>query len=167
MRKMISFAKQAECFEHADKNRLTVFFKAFIQGRTRFFCCRHVRELSKSIIKRISPMETSQEILRDGKWLFPYWDLDAYLPNADRRDSVIKAFEKLCEKVFPLIDVCFDREYLEWSESSGDTDSGFKLSLHAVYTDPTIGFEYNRANQDGRDARRSLNEVGKLCITRS
>ena len=168
---MKSFDRQAECFEYADKNGLAIFFKAFIQQRTRFYCCKNVREWCKGIHRRTAPLETSQELLRDGKWLAPYWDLDAYFPTDEgfetRRHNVITAFEKLLELVLPLIDVEFDRDCLERSDSSGATDSGFKLSLHAVYADPSIGFEYNRANQDGRDLRKSLDEFGKLCIQRS
>ena len=140
---MKSFDRQAECFEYADKNGLSIFFKAFIQQRTRFYCCKNVREWCKGIHRRAAPLETSQELLRDGKWLAPYWDLDAYFKNDEgfetRRHEVIVSFEKLLETVLPLISVTFDRDCLEWSDSSGATDSGFKLSLHAVTLTPPLG----------------------------
>jgi len=56
-----------------------------------------------------------------------------------RRHEVIVSFEKLLETVLPLISVTFDRDCLEWSDSSGATDSGFKLSLHAVTLTPPLG----------------------------
>jgi len=166
---MNSFARQADCFHNGDTNGFNVFFKAFPQGVPRFFCCKHNRLLAKGIHSRREPFETCQELLRDGKWLFPYWDLDAHLGAADPtlREKVMTDFEKLCAKVFPYLNETFNSEFLEWSDSSGDTPSGYKLSLHAVYTDPRIGFEYNRANKDGRDARRSLNEFGQLSILHS
>ena len=166
---MNSFARQADCFQNADKHACTVFFKAFTQGVPRFFCCMNNRLLAKGIHSRREPFDTCQELLRDGKWLFPYWDLDAHLgaPYPSLREEVMTDFEKLCAKVFPYINETFNTEFLEWSDSSGDTPSGYKLSLHAVYTDPRIGFEYNRANKDGRDARRSLNEFGQLTILHS
>ena len=116
MTKMKSFSRQAAAFEYADKNGCTVFFKAFSPtGVGRFFTCKHVRQLSRGIHKRLSPLTTCQELLRDGKWLFPYWDLDAELPKEGAtidRNKVITAFEQLCEKAFPFIDTTFDRDFL-------------------------------------------------------
>jgi len=168
---MKSFGRQAECFEYADKNGCTVFFKAFTPvGQTLFFTCKQVRQLSRGIHKRLTPLTTSQELLRDGKWLFPYWDLDAEVPKEGAsidREKVIAAFEKMCQRAFPFIDTTFDRDFLQWSDSSGEVDGKFKFSLHAVYKDPKVGFQYNRANQDDRDLRHCQNEFGKLCIQES
>jgi len=171
MTKMKSFARQKVCFAYADQNGCTVFFKAFSPtGVTHFFTCKQIRQLSRGIHKRLTPLTTCQELLRDGKWLYPYWDLDAELPKEGAtidRSKVIVAFEKLCEKVFPFIGTTFDRDFLQWSDSSGEVNDHYKFSLHAVYTDPKLGFQYNRANKDDRDLRKCQNEFGKLCIQES
>ena len=172
---MKSFTRQAECFKYADSNGMSVFFKAYQGEWGRFHCCKSIRDLSKSIhfggyLSTGSSPRTSQELLRDGKWLYPYWDLDAKFTTKfsdDLRMKVVSAFEKLCEKVFPFIGCVFERSFLEWSDSSGEVKDGYKLSLHAVYTNPNMGFEYNRANKPGRDPRKSMNEFGKLCMQES
>jgi len=174
-KKMKSFTRQADCFKYADSNGMSVFFKAFQGEWGRFHCCKSIRDLSKGIhfgsyLATGSNPRTAQELLRDGKWLYPYWDLDAKFATKcpdDLRLLVVEAFEKVCEKVFTFIGEKFERSFLEWSDSSGEVEGGYKLSMHAVYTDPKLGFEYNRANQPDRDPRKSLNEFGKLCIQES
>ena len=164
-------SRQADAFAEGDKNGYTVFFKAFPEGRDRFLTCKHKKTLAKNIIGAPDECRTFQEIIRDGTWINPYWDLDIMLPKlpddlAQRRKKIMLAFEELCHVVFPSLGETFDKTKLKWSDSSGKTENGFKISLHCVYV-ADIGFEYNRATKEGRQKRRALHQFGMLCIQNS
>ena len=131
---------------------------------TRFHACPSQRVLANNIM---TGHTTIQELLRDGTgtWLCPYWDIECYCEK--NKADIIRAFDKLCETVFAHIDETYNPAFCRWSDSSGFIDKKYKLSLHCVYTDPGIAFQYNRANQEGRDKRCALNQFGKLCVEES
>ena len=166
--------RQADCFECADKNGHSVIFKCFPppEYKDRFSSCNNNRDLAKIIKKSPYEIRTHQELLRDGKcWILPYWDLDMYTVDVncivETRRKIITAFHKVCTVVFPYINETFNPAYCKWSDSSGVVDDKFKVSLHCVYRDLSIGFEFNRANQEGRERRRAMHQFGKLCIQES
>ena len=165
--------RQAQAFEYADQHKLPVHFKIFPppEGRDRFASCKSQKGLAKNIYKSKFDRQTCQELLRDGCcWLSPYWDIDLYTIDVDNlvetRRKIITAFNKMCEVVFPTISETFNPAFCKWSDSSGVVDNKFKVSLHCVYTDPCIGFEYNRA-KEGREKRNALHQFGKLCVRES
>lgn len=171
-KRMKTFPRQAQAFEYADSNALPVLFKVFPPPTWshRFSACGTQAELAKFIMKRQFDGRTCQELLRDGTWLSPYWDIDQYTEVTDIREhrkQLITAFELVCTKVFPLIGETFNPVFCRWSDSSGVDDGKFKVSLHCVYIDPSIGFEYNRANKEGREKRKAMLQFGKLCIRES
>ena len=55
---------------------------------------------------------------------------------------------------------------MRWSDSSGAYKGGWKLSLHAVYADPELGWLHCHSN-GASNARQCLNEFVKLLIARS
>ena len=167
---MKPFYRQADCFSYADKRDFSVIYKIFPENKDRFSACKSNRRLAKTIMK--STNRTHQELLRDGRcWIFPYWDLDLYTVEVEdiveTRRNIITAFNDVCTAVFPQIDETFNPVFCKWSDSSGLSDEKFKISLHCVYTDPGMGFEFNRANQEGREKRKAMHQFGKLCIRES
>ena len=166
--------RQADCFELADKHGYSVIFKIFPPPnfKDRFSTCKSNRTLAKLIKKSTFELQTHQELLRDGKcWILPYWDLDMYTVEVDNiaetRRQIITAFNCVCTTVFPYINEKFNPAYCKWSDSSGVVGDKYKISLHCVYRDISIGFEFNRANQEGREKRRAMHQFGKLCILES
>ena len=164
--------RQADAFVYADTKKLPVHFKVFPPpgGRDRFASCKTQKGLAKNIAKSEYDRRTCQELLRDGSWLSPYWDIDLYTIDVENlvetRRSIITAFNELCTVVFPMISEKFEPTLCKWSDSSGVVNGKFKVSLHCVYTDPNLAFEYNRA-KEGRDKRKALHQFGKLCIRES
>lgn len=166
---MESFPRQAEAFEHGDIKKLKVFFKVFCPPayKDSFMTCKTQRAVAMNILKAPLPYRTIQELLRDhdNTWLCPYWDIECYA-NRDRA-AVIRAFDKVCETTFTFIDETFNPAFCKWSDSSGLENNKYKFSLHCVYADPCIAFQYNRANQEGRDKRCALHHFGLLCVEES
>ena len=168
--------RQADCFDLADKHGYSVIYKSFPppEYKDRFSTCKSNRDLAKIITRSKFNLQTQQELLRDGKcWILPYWDLDMYTVDVEDgkivelRRKIITAFNSVCTVVFPYINEKFNPEYCKWSDSSGVVDDKFKISLHCVYRDLGIGFEFNRANQEGREKRRAMHQFGKLCVEES
>ena len=165
--------RQADAFAHADAQKMHVIFKVFPppDGRDRFSAIESQRKLAKKVMKAEFNRQTCQELLRDGEcWICPYWDIDMYTVDVDNivetRRKIITAFNAMCEVVFPKISETFNSAFCKWSDSSGVVDDKFKVSLHCVYTDPCIGFEFNRA-KEGRSKRKALHQFGKLCVRES
>ena len=166
--------RQSDCFERADKHGYSVIFKSFPppEFKDRFSTCKSNRRLAKLIGKSTFKLQTHQELLRDGKcWILPYWDLDMYTVEVgnivDTRRKIITAFNEVCSVVFPMINEKFNSAYCKWSDSSGVVDDKFKISLHCVYADVGLGFEFNRANQEGREKRCAMHQFGMLCVRES
>jgi hypothetical protein len=171
---MESFARQADAFNYGDKKNNPVFFKVFTppEYKDTFMTCSSQRVLANNLIRAPHEYRTIQELLRDGNgtWLCPYWDIECYILKQDlqqTRERTIRAFNNMCETVFTYIDETYNPAFCRWSDSSGVMNKKFKFSLHCVYVDPGIAFQYNRANQEGRDRRRALNQFGRLCVEES
>jgi hypothetical protein len=164
------FPRQADAFAHGDTNGLTAFFKFFPDNVDKFLVVKSARKICTEIVDGRVETRTFQELLRDGNWIRPYWDIEYYADapvevGAARR-RVIPAFHKLLREVFPFIGEEFDEEKTRWSDSSGQYGERYKVSFHCVYADPCIAFAYNRANE-GRDKRRALHQFGMLSIEES
>lgn len=158
---------QALAFAYADENAYPVVFKVFPKLKTKFSACGTKKELASYIMKSHT---TCQELLRDGTWIATYWDIDHYIDIkniAETRKGIVTAFEKVCTQVFPLIGETFDPCFCKWSDSSGFNGLKDKVSLHCVYADPGMAWEYNRANKEGRERRKAQLQFGKLCIRES
>ena len=167
---MESFRRQAEAFEHGDQKNYNVFFKVFCPPdyHDSFMTCKTQRAIASNVINAPFVYRTIQEILREknGTYIRPYWDIECYC--ARDRYAVITAFDKVCETVFETaLGETYNPAFCKWSDSSGMEKDKYKFSLHCVYADPGIGFEYNRANQEGRDKRRALHHFGLLCVEES
>ena len=161
------FSRQADAFAHGDKNGLTAFFKFFPDGKDRFIVVKSARKVCSEIIGGKS--RTFQELLRDGSWIRPFWDIEYYPEselNPTRRGLIITAFHKVLDSVFSFIGETFNKDFCKWSDSSGQYEGRYKASFHCVYADPCIAFEYNRA-REGREKRRALHQFGMLCIEES
>ena len=137
------FPRQAEAFAHGDKNDLTAFFKFFPDNVVdKFLVVKSARKVCSEIIAAKVEGRTFQELLRDGNWIRPYWDIEYYADapvevGAARR-RVINAFHKLLNVVFPFIGETFDKEKTKWSDS--EVQGQFPLCIrrprHCVRVQP-------------------------------
>ena len=149
----IVFMNQQAAFDAAGKHGWSCFYKVFPQGRHMYGIAPNNRALARIILA--SNDRTYQEIMQHGTFLATYFDIDAEFDECPDdvvacRKALIEAFHALLTKAFPdLLREKFKSHFMRWADSSGPYKNGWKLSLHAVYSDPEIGWRYSTARQRG------------------
>ncbi len=168
----MAFKNQRSAFQDADTKGWTCIYKVFPGHR--FGTAPNPKALSRMIMNTPRAGRVHWEVLRDGVPLCTYWDIDAYFDDpgdqAARRAELITAFHELLFTAFPdLLGEAFQPGHMRWADSSGYVGNGckkWKLSLHAIYADPAVGWAH--CHSSGKDQPRNcLNEFVKLLVARS
>ena len=146
-----TFFRYDPCCAAAVTRKDKCIFKVFPSGKDKFGSVKNNKTFAKLIKKTPPEKRTFQEVLLDGKPLFPYWDLDMDLKAKPddlllTRKNIITSFHSLLEIAFQkVLGETFKCHFMMWSDSSGPKEGQFKVSLHCVYIDPEISWKYNRA----------------------
>ena len=165
----MAFKTQRAAFHDADAKGWTCIYKVFPGHK--FGTAPNPKALSRMIMNTPREGRVHWEVLRDGVPLCSYWDIDAYFDDpgdtASRRAELITAFHELLSTAFPdLLGEAFQPGHMRWADSSGYVGKKWKLSLHAIYADPAVGWAH--CHSSGKDDPRScLNEFVKLLVARS
>ena len=158
----LTFPSQAAAFSAADAKGWNCFYKVFPQGKHMYGICPNNKGLARLILRADPEDRTYQELMRDGQKIATYWDIDAEYDSAPTdvvacRKTLITAFEGLLATAFPdILREAFRPHFMRWSDSSGAYKGGWKLSLHAVYADPELGWLHCHSN-GASNARQCLN----------
>ena len=165
----MAFKNQRSAFQDADTKGWTCIYKVFPGHR--FGTAPNPKALSRMIMNTPREGRVHWEVLRDGVPLCSYWDIDAYFDDpgdqAGRRAELITSFHELLSTAFPdLLGEAFQPAHMRWADSSGYVGKKWKLSLHAIYADPAVGWAH--CHSSGKDQPRNcLNEFVKLLVARS
>ena len=167
----IVFTSQASAFAAADTRGWKGFYKVFPEGKHMYGIMPTNKWLARIILA--SNDRTYQELMRHGWPLATYWDIDAEFEEKpdnvkETRKKLIEAFHKVLADVFPsLLREPFKQHFMRWADSSGPYKGGWKLSLHATYSDPEVGWRFCHSAAKKTDPRKCLNEFVKLMIAKS